>query len=93
MNAGRGSGDDFGDLIVLVLVMPMAVGLVLGLLAKLSHRVMDALVGWRVLVTDPMVAIPGTGVGLDAPRLMVLAGVFIAFAVAARESRRRRSEQ
>ncbi|MDO5067625.1 MAG: hypothetical protein Q4D96_10135 [Propionibacteriaceae bacterium] len=93
MNAGRGSGDDFGDLIVLVLVVPMAMALVLGFMANLSHRVMDALVGWRVLVTDPMVAIPGTGVGLDAARLVVLAGVSIAFAVAARGSRRRRSEQ
>lgn len=93
MNAGRGSGDDLGDLIVLVLVVPIALGLVLGFLTKLSHRVMDALVGWKVLVTDPMVAIPGTGVGLDAARLMVLAGVFIALAVTARESRRRRSEQ
>ena len=75
--------DDVGAIVLMVFVLPLAIGM----LGKASDRVLGLLVGWKVLVANPVVELPGTGVGLDVARLVVVGGLLLALLVAARGRR------
>ena len=93
MNGSSGQNDVMSDLVLIAFVLPVALGLATSLLAKASHRVLDLLVTHHVLVANPVLALPGTGYGLDQARLVILGGAVIALVVAVREHARRQAEQ
>lgn len=72
-----------GDLLVFVmLVVPIGAALALGVFSEARSAMLAWLIGHKVLVSSAVVEIPGTGVGLDLPRLLVFLGVVILTGVA-----------
>lgn len=64
---------------------------VLGLAGDLGRQALAKMVDLGLLTEHPVVAIPQTAVGLDGPRLLILAALFLA-AVTLRSARARRRQ-
>lgn len=96
MGGGRGSHVAPGEELTLLMVGITAVGTVTGIVFSIStwHRVMDWLVAHHLLVTaseSPVVVLPAAeGVGLDAPRLVVIGAALVAAIAAIASAVRRR---
>lgn len=79
------------EILALTMIAPMLLVGVLGKVGELGQVVLHKLVQVHVLTSEPLLAIPGSTVGLDGPRLIVAGGiVFAALVMVSRRARKQR---